>query len=171
MNMGMPITNITLKNIQNQIDDYKKDNPEESVGFLNDGYHSFNDLYKHRLLLTAIAFMYLPYAWKSKKHEDGDMFDGMFIVGAPTPSGMITYHYDLPYWDLFKVPELPHAPHFDGHTPDDVLDRLMDYLKSSTTRLVNNNNIDTIESIVKEEILPVFENPVLAASFVAFYNK
>ena len=167
--------NLELKKIQDQIDKYKKDNPNASVGEISDTYHSFNDLYKHRTILTALAFMYLPYAWKSKKHEDNDtnpMYDGMFIVGAPTPSGMFTYHYDLEYWDLFKVPELPHAPHFDGHTPEDVLKRITDYITNSSSRLVNFNNIDEINKIVTEEILPVFGDDLVGqASFVSFYNK
>ena len=84
--------NIQLKHIQRLIDNFKKENPNESVGELSDTYHSFNDLYKHRTILTALAFLNLPYAWKSKIHEDGSMYDGMFVVGVPTPYGMISYH-------------------------------------------------------------------------------
>lgn len=164
--------NIGLKNIQYQIDKFKKENHNESVGELSDTYHSFNDLYKHRTILTALAFIHLPYAWKSRVHEDGSMFDGMFIVGAPTPYGMITYHYDLEYWNLFKVPELPHAPKFDGHTPEDVLDRLEKYISSATNKLVNDNNVDAIENVVQEYILPIFGEDVISmAAFVSFYNR
>lgn len=164
--------NMSLKTIQDQIDKFKEDNPNESVGELSDTYHSFNDLYKHRTILTALAFIHLPYAWKSRVHEDGSMFDGMFIVGAPTPYGMITYHYDLEYWNLFKVPELPHAPKFDGHTPEDVLDRLEKYISSATNKLVNDNNVDDIENIVQEYILPIFREDVISmAAFVSFYNR
>ncbi len=164
--------NIGLKNIQDQIDEYKKDNPNESVGDLSDGYHTFNELYKHRTVLTALAFIHLPYAWKAKIHEDGSMYDGMFIVGAPTPWGMITYHYDLEYWNLFKVPELPHAPKFDGHTPNDVVDRLENYIMSATTKLVNDYNVDAIERVVQEYILPIFGEDITSmAAFVSFYNR
>lgn len=164
--------NYSVKLIQNKIDEFKKENPDESVGELSDGYHSFDDLYKHRAVLTALSFIHLPYAWKSKVHEDGSMFDGMFIVGAPTPYGMITYHYELEYWELFKIPELPHAPHFDGHTPSDVIDRIRKYILSTTIRLVNNSNIDAIEDIVKDYILPVFGNDITSmAAFISFYNK
>ena len=157
-----------LKEIQDQINEYKKSG--SSVGELSDTYHSFNDLYEHRVVLTALAFMNIPYAWKSKKHEDGSMFDGMFIVGAPTPDGIITYHYDLEHWNLFKVPEIPHAPHFDGYSDADVLDREKAFLDSTNTRLVNNTNIDNINKIVINEILPTFDNPVQKAAFITFYN-
>ena len=55
-----------LQEIQDLINKYKEDNPDESVGELSDTYHSFNDLYKHRTVLTALAFRFLPYAWKSR---------------------------------------------------------------------------------------------------------
>jgi hypothetical protein len=49
----------------------------------------------------------------------------MFIVGIETPEGQATYHYDLnPYWDMFKVKELDKAPTWDGHTPEDAINRI-----------------------------------------------
>ena len=53
------------------------------------------------------------------------MYDGMFIVGINTPQGPASYHYNIePYWDLFDVKELPKAPEWDGHTPDDAIKRI-----------------------------------------------
>lgn len=164
--------NIQLKHIQRLIDSFKKENPYESVGELSDTYHSFNDLYKHRTILTALAFLLLPYTWKSKIHEDGTMYNGMFVVGAPTPEGMISYHYDLEYWDLFKIPELPHAPHFTGYTDNDVLERLINIIKNSSTRLFNLNDIQKIEKIVKLEILPTFGDDIIKqAAYISFFDK
>lgn len=164
--------NIQLKHIQRLIDNFKKENPNESVGELSDTYHSFNDLYKHRTILTALAFLNLPYAWKSKIHEDGSMYDGMFVVGAPTPYGMISYHYDLEFWDMFKIPELPHAPHFTGYTDEDVLDRLTNVIKNSSTRLYNFEDMQKIEKIIKDEILPTFGNNIIKeAAFISFFDK
>lgn len=159
-----------LQNIQNQINEIKETGA--SVGELSDTHHSFNDLYEHRTVLTALAMMNMPYSWKAKKHEDGSMYDGMFIVGAPTPDGMITYHYDLEYWNLFKIPEIPYAPHFDGHTPEDVIKRLKGYINSASTRLVNPSNFYKIEKIVSKEILPVFGDDIISkAAYIGFYNK
>ena len=164
--------NIQLKHIQRLIDNFKKENPNESVGELSDTYHSFNDLYKHRTILTALAFLNLPYAWKSKIHEDGSMYDGMFVVGAPTPYGMISYHYDLEFWDMFKIPELPHAPHFTGYTDEDVLDRLTNVIKNSSTRLYNFEDMQKIEKIIRDEILPTFGNNIIKeAAFISFFDK
>ena len=95
-------------------------------GNISDGYHTFNELYHHRaVLFSVICNTHKEMAWKSKKHDTGDMYDGMFIVGIETPEGQATYHYDIkPYWDMFKVKELEKAPKWDGHTPQVAIDRI-----------------------------------------------
>lgn len=97
-----------------------------SLGNFSDGYHTFNELYHHRaILFSVICNQNKELAWKSKLHDTGDMYDGMFIVGINTPNGQATYHYDIdPYWDMFDVVELPKAPKWDGHTPDDAIKRI-----------------------------------------------
>ena len=163
------MANAIIEKINNDIKEYK-DRTKNSADDISDGYHTFGDLYKHRTYLLALAMIHLPYAWKARKHEDGTMFDGMFVVGFPTPNGMVTYHCDNEYWNDFRVPEIPHAPHFDGYSDADVLDREKAFLDSTNTRLVNNTNIDKINKIVINEILPTFDNPVQKAAFITFYN-
>ena len=101
--------------------------PESGIGDLSDGYHTFNELYHHRAILFSVICNLMPdRAWKSKLHDTGDMFDGMFIVGIETPDGQATYHYDVnPYWDMFKVKELEKAPKWDGHTSTDAINRIV----------------------------------------------
>ena len=101
--------------------------PKSGIGDLSDGYHTFNELYHHRaVLFSVICNLFPEKAWKSKLHDTGDMYDGMFIVGIETPQGQATYHYDInPYWDFFKVKELENAPKWDGHTPQDAIERLL----------------------------------------------
>ena len=100
--------------------------PKGGIGDLSDGYHTFNELYHHRAILFSVICNSMPdKAWKSKLHDTGDMYEGMFIVGIETPEGQATYHYDIePYWDMFKVKELEKAPKWDGHTPQVAIDRL-----------------------------------------------
>ena len=100
--------------------------PEGGIGELSDGYHTFNELYHHRAILFSVICNSMPdKAWKSKLHDTGDMYDGMFIVGIETPDGQATYHYNIePYWDMFKVKELEKAPKWDGHTPTEAINRL-----------------------------------------------
>lgn len=99
----------------------------KSVGLINtkdisDGYHTFGQLYHDRAVLFAIICnTYKDNAWKSKQHDDGTMFEDMFIVGVETPHGQYTYHYHIePYWDMYDVKEIEHAPKWDGHTHEDI---------------------------------------------------
>lgn len=98
-------------------------------GRTSDGYHTFDDLYEHRLALTvALVRSHFDIAWRSRDHhpDDAKMFDGFFIVGFNLPGiGQVSYHYKLEHWTLFNnVAILKHAPKWDGHTPEDVVKRL-----------------------------------------------
>ena len=55
---------MTLQEIQKEIDTIH--DAGEHVGSLSDGYHSFDDLYDHRMVLTAALFRNIPFTWKSK---------------------------------------------------------------------------------------------------------
>lgn len=89
------------------------------------------ELYDFRLVLNALLFnewaetgKYEVY--KSKRHYDGDLcFDGeWFIVVAILPSGQVTNHYHIRYWDYFKIPSYERVKdEFDGHTSSVVLSR------------------------------------------------
>lgn len=96
------------------------------TGETSDGYHTFNELYHHRaVLFSVIVANYPERAWKAKKHHDGTMYDGMFIVGIETPDGQATYHYDInPYWDMFDCKVREFAPEWDGHTPAQAIERI-----------------------------------------------
>ena len=98
--------------------------PEGGIGEMSDGYHTFNGLYYQRMVLFAVLVrVYKDRAWKSWRHEDGELCfgkDNYFIVGIDTPQGSYTYHYHGEYWDLFDCVELPTAKHWDGHTEEDV---------------------------------------------------
>ena len=100
--------------------------PEPVTGSTSDGYHTFDELYHHRaVLFSVIVAMFRGRSWKSLHHHDGTMYDGMFIVGIDTPAGPATYHYDVePYWDMFPCEVLDRAPEWDGHTPDDAIERI-----------------------------------------------
>lgn len=111
----------------------------DTIGEVSDGYHTFNELYEFRLLYNAAFFNNwfkseprlrpgLPV--KSWKHSDGEpcFGGGWFVVTAQLPTGQITNHYEAKDWDLFQIPEVPTAPEWDGHTPQDVAKRLREFL-------------------------------------------
>lgn len=102
------------------------------TGETSDGYHTFNELYEHRMVLTAALMRSHPdLSWKSRHHHVGGdpMFEGYFIAGMDLPTGTITYHYQLKHWQLFPgVRVLPHAPEWDGATPADTIERLKSWI-------------------------------------------
>lgn len=99
---------------------------------LDDGYHTFKELYKYRKLYNAAFFNLLPkdIVLKSKKHSDGEecFGGGWFIVQAELPTGQISNHYEMKDWELFKIPEKERANEWDGHTPEDVANRIEKYI-------------------------------------------
>ena len=101
------------------------------IGNYSDGYHTFNELYHHRAILFAVVCnQFKDKCWKSFRHHDGSMYTGMFIVGIETPKGPATYHYNAnEYWFLFDVKELNNAPKWDGHTPQDAIERIQSLIK------------------------------------------
>lgn len=96
--------------------------PAVDVEKMSDGYHTFADLYEQRLILSAALAKNNPHAWKSKRHEDGNVpfGGGWFIMGFDTDEGCYTYHYELKDWDLFQCKKLGKGKPWDGHTSKDV---------------------------------------------------
>lgn len=98
---------------------------------VSDGYHTFGELYDHRIALfialcRARVTADNDVVWRSKLHSDGTSIEGWFIMGIGIVRGeQITYHLPLDRWDETEFAETwGQAPEFDGHTSADVLDRL-----------------------------------------------
>lgn len=110
---------------------------------ISDTYHTIGELYEHRMALTAALVHYIKFAkeisydgeestdlevevYKSWKHHDDTMFDGMFIVVIEDSHvGQISYHYNAEHWNKFDIPEKAKANKYDGHTPKDTIERLL----------------------------------------------
>jgi hypothetical protein len=94
---------------------------------VSDGYHTFTELYDHRITLyIALAKAYQGQAWRSKVHSDGTTWDDWFLLGlGESPGGQITYHLPMARWrDTDFAVTKDKAPPFDGHAAADVLNRL-----------------------------------------------
>jgi hypothetical protein len=101
---------------------------------VSDGYHTFDELYDHRVQLFITLCKKVAnengygYVWRSKLHSDESSFDGWFVMGIDKDKGrQITYHLPMSKWDEtsdLMIETLPVAPEFDGHSSDDVLKRL-----------------------------------------------
>lgn len=100
------------------------------TGNTSDGYHTFDELYRYRMLYNAHA----AHGWvkqgypvvKSWRHSDGEecFGGGWFIVTAQLPTGQVSNHYESKHWKLFSVPVVTFAPEWDGHTPQEAAERL-----------------------------------------------
>jgi hypothetical protein len=110
----------------------------------SDGYHTFKELYEFRKAYNVALFnewgLQKETYWenirttpkynvhKSWRHNDGELCfgGGWFIVVAVLPTGQISNHYKAEDWDLFQIPENEKALfEFDGHTTEDVIERLL----------------------------------------------
>lgn len=102
--------------------------PDPGVGEVSDGYHTFGELYAHRIALyIALCRQLNPeIVWRSRVHSDGTVMVGWFILGIHKAAGrQITYHLPEGVWDSCNFAQhLLIAPIYDGHTPNDVLFRL-----------------------------------------------
>jgi hypothetical protein len=104
----------------------------DQVGKISDGYHTFDELYDHRIaiyisLCKALSFHFGDYdIWRTKVHSDASVMEGWFLLGIFKESGkQITYHLPLEKWrDTEFAETLMIAPMWDGHTPEDVLERI-----------------------------------------------
>jgi hypothetical protein len=106
------------------------------IGETSDGYHTFNELYDHRItLFIALCYethRHLPmgqvtHVWRSRLHSDGSAIDGWFVMGMGFEPGLqITYHLPNARWaeTNWLGCELERAPAWDGHTAPDVIKRL-----------------------------------------------
>lgn len=107
------------------------------TNLITDGYHTFGELYEHRIQLwisltkviysMSIGNIWLNVrTWKSKFHSDGSTFEGWFVLGVTLPDGkQMSYHLPNEKWEQCDFAKtLAKAPDWDGHTSADVLERL-----------------------------------------------
>lgn len=115
----------------------------KDTGKISDGYHTFDELYFHRMVLfSIICNQNKENAWRSKLHHDGTMFDNYFIVGIETPDGQYSYHYNIECWQYFNdIKTLEKAPAWDGHKPEDIT-RLFSMLKTELHPLIGSQCIN-----------------------------
>lgn len=119
---------------------------------ISDGSHTYGELYEDRMFLFSIICNdNQDKAWKSWLHDDGTMFDDYFIVGINTPEGSFTYHYHKDTWDNFKVPEIPKAPAWDGHSRKDI-DRLLSLYEQEESQNLDVEHV-VITKLQYEELI------------------
>ncbi|ACU61345.1 WDGH domain-containing protein [Chitinophaga pinensis] len=124
---------MTIDQINSNIHDRRAGGYPEGIGRISDGYHTFDELYAHRIALFkalsralfGLTVYEADFPWKSKLQSNGTMEEGWFIAGIGSATGkQITYHIPISEWDEWCANEIPYAPAWDGHTSADVIKRL-----------------------------------------------
>ncbi|MCG7931938.1 MAG: hypothetical protein N0E44_18045 [Candidatus Thiodiazotropha lotti] len=104
---------------------------------VSDGYHTFGELYDHRCLLFVVLMRSNPeLSWRANNHHDGTMLENWFVAGMHLPTGDITYHLPVDMWNLLdgvNIATMNRGPEWDGHTANDVLQRLKDWCDTKDT--------------------------------------
>lgn len=99
-------------------------------GDISDGYHTFNELYRHRILLFIYA---LAHGAFSDAYVVRDHFEGWDLIVARTAilHEQMSYHVPMEYRELYiSLPRKTNEEHkWDGHTANHVLERLFHSIK------------------------------------------
>lgn len=103
---------------------------------ISDTIHTFGELYDYRMLYNALWVNEIAKTgkypiYKTKRHEDGELCfgGGWFLVTVVLPTGEIDNHYREEYWELFQCKEEEkRLGKYDGHTPQDVKNRMFEFL-------------------------------------------
>ena len=117
------------------------------VSSISDGYHTFGELYEHRhALFIALMASHPEFAWYSLTHNDEGntpCYEGYFIAGINIPIKtnsitpfhrwpwtQVSYHLPIKYLETVRAfyPQ-SHQPKYDGHTSDDVINRILNWVK------------------------------------------
>lgn len=160
-------------------DIFKKTYLESSnMGKISDGYHTFDELYRYRMLYNAAFFNALAKdgsikTCKSRRHSNGEKCfgsDDWFIVMAILPTGQISNHYESEYWDLFNIPERGIAFDYDGHTPNEAADRIERYLKGDSNLMTFEKVSEFIQAGCKVK-RKKWNDKYLSLCDIGFYKK
>lgn len=120
------------ESVNSQIE-YFKDKWWFNPDNVSDWYHTFWELYKHRIhLFIALCKIYISCralpsnCLKSKKHFDWSEYEWWFIIQLKTPYWQISYHLPNEYWDKCDFIETKDkANEWDWHDSNTVLERLL----------------------------------------------
>ena len=101
---------------------------EKYKWFVSDWYHTFNELYDHRIALyiRLVNETRKKYNWhKSRLHHDWPSFDWWFIVMWYIDGKQVSYHLPDKNRDDVSCMEKEKSDKWDWHTSEDVVNRLL----------------------------------------------
>ena len=88
---------------------------------LSDGFHTFDELYHHRIALFIRLCNSYGSCYIQKEHYEG--WDAVYLL---LPEGQISYHIPTTFRKLLpKDTKEVDSNFYDNHSPDDVISRLL----------------------------------------------
>ena len=123
-----------MNSVERRLNLQIKENPNINTNNISDGYHTFGELYKHRIQLYLSLISYARFdtrvnVWYAHKHSDGEIWDGWILVGIENKETgeQVSYHIESSYEKRLKELDIQMYDlglQWDGHSSDDVLGRL-----------------------------------------------
>lgn len=102
---------------------------DEQTRGVSDGYHTFEELYDHRIFLYLSLCVQMQLAGTGKSYWMPH-YPGWPVLFLETEKGQISYHFKERYLPIVeKYFERSDNHKWDGHTSADVLRRLEEWLK------------------------------------------
>jgi len=101
---------------------------------ISDGYHTFDELYEHRVLLYLNLCLHNPDMCAFKCD-----FENWFCLYFESPCGQISYHIPNKYLGVVRNHGVKEVPNYkwDGHTSVQVIERLTNYLDCLSDKRAN----------------------------------
>ncbi len=131
-----------VPNYINVIDSFRKaieDNLPQPTGVdenTSDWYHTFKELYEHRIALFIALMKCNPkISWRANNHNDWTNWDWWFIAWMHLDSWDISYHLPTDKrkeLDWLWITTTLNAPKRDWHTSNDVIERLYKWAPQPT---------------------------------------
>jgi hypothetical protein len=114
---------------------FYKNNGDFDTNLISDGYHTFGELYEHRitLFISLCKVLQETCSYRNGSEDIGEVWrlpvkNGWFLMGMNLTSqgGQISYHLPESKWNETDFANFLHEENyeFDGHTGADVLERL-----------------------------------------------
>ncbi len=138
-------TNTYLENLKkiDETNESIQDLPKKSIWKISDWYHTFDELYEHRVALFRLLVELTPqFDWKkSYLHHDLTSYDEMFIVVWHMPTTrwkrQVSYHVNNRHWDSFHCEEVAKSEERNWHKPRDVANAFNMYEKRNDAESIN----------------------------------
>lgn len=120
-------------NLTEQINNEIKEHVHEiDTDLISDTWHTFGELYQHRSILyiklcQELSLKKKYFVFKTKKHYDGSIMKGYFILGIKLPDqSYISYHMKNKDWLLCEfAKEIEKSPIEKKYTSTDAISNLL----------------------------------------------